>query len=1659
MKLTIKSRILLFIVIPTILIYVLSNLIFEQITYEKEIESIDKFLTVLTKEIAHNVDNQLSQIELIAQNGAEFVSITDEITDEKAYQFLKNNLYKNTLILGSRFAFEPKYYNNKLKLISATQNSNNIKQEELSHLINYTKLSENWYNIPKSENITYWDEPFIDRESKILCSRVSVPIIKNGQFIGVSSVIINLTNLKTLINRTLYRTLNFVIVSKTGRYIYHPNHKHILNDNILNVSGASVNAEDTKEEGLKMLKGESGKAVLRIDDEKNEFLWAYYTPISIANWSISVAIKQSELLQFIDNRKKLSIIIGGLGIISLFGFSFFLSRKLSTPIINLNENVKSFKSGENIELKKYRFNDEIGTLAKSFVELKDIILKKENELKSINKRLNFAFQAANTGIFDWEIENQKMYFNERMYSIFGYEIEEFIPTRQSMINLIAEEDQERFINSINKAAKEMSGFSDEFLCVKKNGENIWILIKALIVETNLNNESSRIVGTYTDITDRKKYEKEIVELNSELEKEVLKRTTELKKALAELEATNNALNSTAMVSISNLNGKITYINELFCEVTKYNKSELLGKSHNILSSNLYDSMFWSEFWNSIKSKKIWRGEVKNKTKNGDFFWVDTVVAPVFNEFKEHSGYLAVRFDITEKKRIENEIVHLLLLSDRALELTKSGFWDININELKYFNQSEKVMNILGIEISRGCKHLISDWLESIKAVSTETAKHVEKEFYKTINGISKKFDVIYALKRVNDNKVIWCHSVGVISYTDENQKTMYGVTQDITVEKLIAIDLESAIENSNKIISNSPIPMAIVDESTEKLILVNYSMHNFHKVSEAELLTNKLCDLFDNTNNCKLKDLLEGNDKIENHLITGKRLGTKEQRELLLSVKKIVYKNTNAYVVSFLDITDLKKAQLELESARSIAEAANNAKSRFLATVSHEIRTPMNAILGLSDLILKTNLDKKQLDYFKKIEKAASKLLVIINDILDFSKIETDSFQIENSEFDLEQIMDLVSNAISRNAQTKGLEFSVYYAKDVPLNLIGDGKRVNQILNSFCNNALKFTEKGEIVVSITLQEKIDNKVKLCFAVRDTGIGLKPEEIEKIFKSFSQVDNSTTRKFGGTGLGLVISKRLAELMGGSTWVKSKHGEGSTFYFDAWFEMQTEQKKDQFIPTIDLRGLKVLVCDDNETAREILREALETFLFKVTLSESGKQALELIKKEKDHPYELVLMDWKMPEMDGLEVSEKIYELDGVNAPIIIMVTAFGREEVAKRAKEIGIKAFLNKPVSYSSLFDSIMESFGKERRTKRIHIEKGGKYAADLDKIKHARILLTEDNDINQLVATELLESAGLIVEIANNGQEAVDKVKNSAGNNYDLVFMDLQMPIMDGISATQNIRKMPEFNGLPIVAMTADVIMGIKEKCFEAGMQDFITKPINPDEFFNVIIKWIKTINRHEIDEQSHEIEKDTIIELPVLNYTDINDGLKRVGGNKKLYLNLLEKFYTKNFNIVSEVKAALKENDYEKAVRLIHTIKGVSGNLGAIRLNKASTIIEQEVKNNNENIVELLDEYNVEIALTLNEIEDWFRKKHGKNEIKSNKIGEYDNVKLTALLNELKQLLKDNDFDSGNKLEEILSMDGIELYKDQLVKLSKLISDYRYDDANEFLEGVLKTNI
>jgi two-component system sensor histidine kinase/response regulator len=638
------------------------------------------------------------------------------------------------------------------------------------------------------------------------------------------------------------------------------------------------------------------------------------------------------------------------------------------------------------------------------------------------------------------------------------------------------------------------------------------------------------------------------------------------------------------------------------------------------------------------------------------------------------------------------------------------------------------------------------------------------------------------------------------------------------------------------------------------------------------------------------------------------------------------------------DIKLRQQTQQELEAANQKAEDATRAKSMFLANMSHEIRTPMNAIIGMAYLALKTELTPRQKDYIEKVHNAAKSLLGIINDILDFSKVEAGKLELEQARFILEDVAGNSLSLLRQRAHEKEIELLFDITDPLLLGdsgaLLGDALRLGQILTNLLSNSVKFTHQGYVKLTISVEERNDDDVLLRFSMRDTGIGMTPQQVGNLFQEFTQADGSTTRKYGGTGLGLTISKKFVELMGGRIWVESTPGEGSSFIFTARFQIaKPVPPAAAVLPGVDV--LRVLVIDDQPEARLVLVDLLTALgvgaahAQKIDCAASGEAALVMVRQALDagQPYDLLLLDWVMPEMDGGAVLQALQNSGIAHPPLSVVVSAYDSEIMHEAADRLGAQHFLSKPVLPESLRKLLNTLTGNTAS------ERSGSHDSCINaNLNGMRVLLAEDNPINQQLAVELMESRGIEVTVANNGQEALDQLKAVAPDHYHVVFMDLQMPVMDGYEATRRLRADPRYFSLPLVAMTAHAMVEERERCQALGMDGHLSKPIEPDDFYAMLARYyiaptvpVAAAVRPSIQ----PVVPSEDIPLPTIAGLDTAGGLRRAGNKQKLYSQMLSRFASDFADCSQTFAHYLANAQWNEAERLAHTLKGLAGTLGA----------------------------------------------------------------------------------------------------------------------------------
>ena len=1041
-------------------------------------------------------------------------------------------------------------------------------------------------------------------------------------------------------------------------------------------------------------------------------------------------------------------------------------------------------------------------------------------------------------------------------------------------------------------------------------------------------------------------------------------------------------------------GIVQTVNPAVEQMFGYTGAELKGQSFSTLIPELdRDQRNGSlEYYAaSDEARAVGLGrEVAGRRKDNSFFPLEIAVSEMWLGGQRY--FTGILRDITARKKAEEELFKAGALQTAIFN--SANFSSIATDAkgvIQIFNVgAERMLGYTATEVLNiSTPADISDPQELItraQALSLELGTTITPGFEALVFKASRGIEDIYELTYIRKDGSRFPAVVSVTALRDE-ENAIIGyllIGTDNTARKEIEAEQQKLSQRLRdhqfytRSLFESNIDALMTTDPFGIITDVNKQTEALTDCTRDELIGAPLKKYFTDPERAEAGiKLVLSEKKVTNYELTAR---TRDGKETVVSLNATTFYDRDRVLQGVFtaarDVTErkimdqvLEEKTAELEKAKAAAENANLAKSDFLSNMSHEIRTPMNAIVGMSHLALKTELTPRQRDYIKKIKVSSRHLLSIINDILDFSKIEEGQLAIEHTEFELEKVLDNVANLIAEKAAAKGLELIFDVDKNVPSSLIGDPLRLGQILINYTNNAVTFTDHGEIDIVIRLREQTFDDALLYCAVRDTGSGLTEEQVGRLFQRFSQADTSTTREFGGTGLGLAISKKLAELMGGEVGVESEPGKGSTFWFTARLGKGLgEQRKLTF--TADLQGKRVLVVDDNESASQVLGEMLHNLSFSVDQAESGKEALNAVERaeRQGKPYDIVFLDWQMPGMDGNETARQLNRLPLGRMPHIIMVTAFGREEVILGAEEAGVENVLIKPVNASVLFDSVARILGGAGDGLPVACEPSTDSYDLLATISGSRILVVEDNDLNQEVATELLCDAGFIVDLAKNGKIALEKIKTT---NYDIVLMDMQMPVMDGQTAVREIRRDPRFKNLPVVAMTANVTRNDRDLCLASGMNDHVAKPIEPEKLWRALLQWIPPHDSMAgVTERQPPEVVDVVLPSGIEGLDTVN-GLSRMLGKKRLYLSILRKFVAGQKDTATEILMALEGNHLSTAGRLAHTLKGVAGTIGAAELQGLAARLESAIKDGRprREIDVRLDELKLPLAFLLSQLE------------------------------------------------------------------------------------------
>ncbi len=1029
-------------------------------------------------------------------------------------------------------------------------------------------------------------------------------------------------------------------------------------------------------------------------------------------------------------------------------------------------------------------------------------------------------------------------------------------------------------------------------------------------------------------------------------------TADLAALVRENEALLGTIRAHAIVSVADAAGNIIEVNDAFCRISGFSREELLGRNHRIINSGVQSAAFWAAMWADISTGTPWRGQICNRAKDGTVYWVDSIMAPFLGADGRVEKYVSVRTDITPLK--ENEATLRRLQADlraknelmtSVLEHLPCGV-SVFDGELNLVVANAEFRRLLGLPDTL-FDHGPARY-EEILQFNAARGEYGSQDLEARVRGMIDRARLPAVPHRFERDR-----PDGTALEIQGGPMPTGGFVStyiDVSARK----HAEAEVRRSSLLLRGA---IEAIDEAfvlydpEDRLVLCNEKYRQtYPTVAHLMQPGTRFEDIIrPGAENGDYGDAVGRVEEWVAERLAAHRAGDSCLVQRLANgrtLRIVERKMPDGHVVGFrIDITELMRAT-------EAAQMASLSKSQFLANMSHEIRTPMNAILGMLALLRKTALNPRQADYAVKSEGAARSLLGLLNDILDFSKVEAGKMVLDPHPFRVDQLLRDLSVILSASVGTKPVEVLFDIDPELPRALVGDAMRLQQVLINLGGNAIKFTEKGEVVLSLQVLARSPTEVTVEVAMRDSGIGIAPENQARIFSGFTQAEASTTRRFGGTGLGVAISQRFVALMGGELQLESALGCGSRFHFCLTLPINMDTHTEGLGATLALldgRGpdvaaamgpakarLRTLVVDDNPHARQVLERMGRSLGWAVDVAEGGEQALALLQKQAAAGvnYEAVFVDWEMPDCDGWQTSQRIRHLGlGAAPPVVVMVTAHGREMLAQRspAEQALLDGFLVKPVTESMLFDAIVDARFGPGQAHPHPSRPGAGAAASGQRLLGLRLLVAEDNLNNQQVALELLEGEGAVVQMANHGQEALEAVA-AADPPFDVVLMDLQMPVMDGFTATLRIRKDLGQRQLPIVAMTANAMASDREACLAVGMNDHVGKPFDLDHLVSVLRKHAGRQALVAPRAAANLALPASIGAAAAAARVQIGPAINRLGGKPQLYEDMLGRFLADLARAPASLQASAQTGDAPAMQRLLHTVKGVAATLGAAAL-------------------------------------------------------------------------------------------------------------------------------
>jgi two-component system, sensor histidine kinase and response regulator len=1385
----------------------------------------------------------------------------------------------------------------------------------------------------------------------------------------------------------------------------------------------------------------------------------------------------------------------------------------------------------------------------TFSDISDTIaaerrLREEKEHAERSRQILLQAQrAADIGSWRLDLTSNTLEWSDIVFEIFGCRPREFAATYEAFLSYIHPDDRDDVAAAYSRHLETREPYQVVHRVVTASGE-IRYVEERCESEFGEAGEPLTSTGVVLDITDRIRRENELRRLSHAVEQSPLS------------------------VLIIGTDGTIEYANPRACETSGYTADELVGKTPAVLRSEAASRENFEELWRHIRTGNEWRGNFLNRRKDGESYWESATIAPITDENGSISGYVEIKEEITERKRVEDELKLFRAASDqanygiavatldgtlsyandsfaamhgrRSEELVGSNLatlhseaqlprvaeaidtlkregefaaeevWRtradgsvfpslmnakiirdpdgnpihmiasaIDITELK---EKEAEINRLSTAIEQSpIAIVVTDLEANIEYVSRafteitgyaaddvigknasilqsgETPREIYADLWRTITAGRTWVGEWTNLKKSGKPYVERVSITPIVNALGEVTNYL-AVKEDITARRAAEVRIATSERRFRQIVETAHEGVWLLD-TADVTSYVNSRMASMLGLTPEAILGRPFLDFVGESERAAAADFLaerHGGEAHAHELRLERADGT--FLDVLINANPM-FDERGEYAGSLKmvsDISDRRRAEEE-RIARNVAEAANRAKSLFLANMSHEIRTPMNAILGYAHLIRRDPLSTVQQQQLEKLTNSAELLLQVINDILDLSKIEAGKIRIESSPFQPSRIVDRVVDLVIDRVRAKGVGLKVDIG-GIPGTVKGDAFRLSQILLNLVGNAAKFTEEGTISIRGRVVENDGSTVRLEFAVSDTGIGMTPEQVQRLFTAFEQADTSTTRRFGGTGLGLAICRRLSELMGGTVTVESTPDVGSTFRVQIPFGL-IERPLSDTEPDHLLKDARALLVDDDGDARAILMEMIENICSSVTAVESGEKAVSLVTAEAavGRTFDVIIVDWRMPDMNGLETVEAIRRISGIS-PKYVMITAYRDEVPIEESDRVGIYTVLPKPVTPSTLYDTFISL--QSRADLADVPPKTARTDVELRRRRGAEVLLVEDNPINQDVGRQLLEHVGITVSIANNGAEAIEAVQ---AGRYDLILMDIQMPEIDGLEATRRIRQIPGKQDLPIVAMTANAFSENIVECLETGMNDHVAKPVSPDQLYARLVKWIPPLRNADRIEEPVDTTGDgtvnTVMDTdPLSLYAEIagldtDTGVRHLDGNVAGYLRLLRRFSDQHADDSTRLRAQLAAGDVPALRGAAHALKGVAGTLGMEHLAGTAARLEEAAKGEalqaaeSENVTLLVESVAGEVERLVTELAAVASAAPGETSAPGALTAAQISPKERAeLLENLARLLEHNDLAAQTLLEEQSSA-LVAALGDDLPAVRTLIGEFEFEKA------------